>query len=138
MVAIFQRRSRSAPCATRARYSPVRPRRNTFTSGFALRLWYQAGCFGAPPLDAISTRSSPSRAYSKGVRRSWPLLAPRCSITRIGSSPSAMLSRPFVAGMSRLSIGFAMCRKNHDPAREETSGTSARSSALALSFSIST
>ena len=33
----------------------------TVVSGLATRLWYQAGCFGKPPLEATITRSSPSR-----------------------------------------------------------------------------
>src|SRR5579883_1238730 len=46
------------------------------TSGWASRLWYQAGLVGAPPLEAKTNRRSPSRRYITGWVRGWPLFAP--------------------------------------------------------------
>ena len=95
----------------------LRRRAKTLTSGFARRLWNQAGCRAAPPLDAMSTRSSPSRTYASGTRRSAPLLAPLTSITSTGA-PRPRLTHPRVAGTRCLSILFATLRKNQEPARD--------------------
>ena len=45
--------------------------------GLALRLWYQSGLVGAPPLDA-TTSIEPSSwgKYTSGVTRTVPLFAP--------------------------------------------------------------
>ena len=54
----------------------VSPGSSTVTSGLATRLWNQAGLVGAPPFDAITTRSSPVRVKTTGVVRVRPDLAP--------------------------------------------------------------
>src|SRR3954454_7086589 len=65
-------------------------------SGSALRLWYQTGCFGAPPIDATSAYSPSCSTRMSGVLRSAPLLLPRVVRMMIGNpvSSSVFASRP--------------------------------------------
>src|SRR5688572_27366495 len=49
---------------------------STVTSGWATMLWYQAGCVGAPPLEAMTTYRSASRVNASRLIRVLPLRAP--------------------------------------------------------------
>src|SRR5215468_12551106 len=70
------RRWRSSPdvtvALTRKRSLPS----STVASGFATKLWYHAGCLGAPANEAITTSRSPSVVYTNGFVIVRPLLAP--------------------------------------------------------------
>src|SRR4051812_36436264 len=55
-------------------------------SGSAVRLWYQTGWVGAPPMDATRAYSPPCSTRMSGVFRSLPLLLPRV-VTMITGSP---------------------------------------------------
>ena len=48
-------RSRSSPCAARARAGNTSSSTCSSTFGSACRFWYQSGCSGAPPFDATIT-----------------------------------------------------------------------------------
>ena len=60
------------------------------TFGLAIRLWYQSGFVGCPPLDAkIAQPPLSSFWYATGFTRSVPVLAPVWWTSRIGM-PSNM------------------------------------------------
>src|SRR6266567_4250985 len=90
------RRWRSSPAVTvaltRKRSLPT----STVASGCAIKLWYHAGCLGAPANEAITTRRSPSVVYTKGVVSVRPLLAPVIvkSSTGIGVAISTFETLP--------------------------------------------
>ena len=54
-------------------------------AGFAVRFRYQCGCFGAPPIDATTRKSSPSRPKISADVRGCPLLRPVVVSSRIGA-----------------------------------------------------
>src|SRR3954454_1754325 len=65
-------------------------------SGSSLRLKYQTGCFGAPPIDATSAYSPSCSTRISAVLRSLPLLLPRVvtMITGMPVSRSVLASLP--------------------------------------------
>ena len=67
--------SRSLGLAGRAVACQVSPSIDTVASGLALRLWYQAGCFAPPQLDAMRARPSGCGIPYTVTVRGWPDLA---------------------------------------------------------------
>jgi hypothetical protein len=68
---------RSSPSISLATTWNVSAPTSTMTFGFALRLWYHAGCPGDPPFEAMMTsRPSGWAKYANGATRSLPDRAP--------------------------------------------------------------
>src|SRR5581483_12167466 len=89
--------SRSSPVTSRTVASKGSgPSWIVTASESALRLWYQTGCFGAPPIDATSAYSPSCSTRISGVLRSFPDLFPRVVTMTIGRpvSSSVFASRP--------------------------------------------
>jgi hypothetical protein len=68
--------SRSSPVSSVTSTGNVSVPTSTVIFGLALRLWYQAGCSGAPPFDATMIMRSPSGKYTSGLILVWPVRAP--------------------------------------------------------------
>src|SRR5215470_6213993 len=69
--------ARAAPCSSSARTVNAWAPTSTVIVGWALRLWYQFGWVGDPPLAAqIANRPSGWGEQATGVTRSIPDLAP--------------------------------------------------------------
>src|SRR4029077_17977394 len=60
----------------------------------SLRLWYHAGCMGAPAIDAKITTRLPSGRYTSGVVRCWPDLAPTVVTSTIGADSNGPPTLP--------------------------------------------
>src|SRR3954469_19820394 len=70
--------ARSSPSSSRAVASKrSAPSCTLRASGSALMLWYQTGCFGAPPMLATIRYAPSCSTFISGVLRSLPLLLPR-------------------------------------------------------------
>src|SRR5688500_2217623 len=67
-----------------------------------MTLWYHAGSFGRPKLDAIRITSSASEKYTSGTVRSRPLFRPRTVSSTVGSAPASRFRRPL---LNRINFG---------------------------------
>src|SRR5688500_5466082 len=91
-----------------------------------MTLWYQAGSFGRPKLDAIRITSSPSEKYTSGTVRSRPLLRPRTVSSTVGSAPASRFRRPPVNRINFGSTFAATFIPYQSPGFDSANGVSRR------------